>query len=1031
MFDFDGNAGGSGNKVSLAGHGRNRTRGAAEESRSDFVKRQHKEREARERKRLRERAATQIQAVFRRYRCVKLTRAGQRQIFDKRIADIAKVGAVLPDAPKAKFVFHALMPMLRLFAFFFSRGEDEKRLSAMLQWVAFSAGQAPPCNVFHLALADDAAQRRGFLVVFEKLLSAMLCSGMAQESARLLLSMQAALLSGPGLQHAHVQKSGAFVGHLLRRTDVLVTLTREVLPLATEPQAVGQAVELVLLCCAGLEACDESSRQRPLVCLLSTPRLGERLCEAPGVAPRECLQRLVAAAPGAPAAGALAELVQEGIEGVPRRTWLLSNLVVILERYLLAAGEALVQILPLWLSWLCWVKEQNAGGPADERFAGQLDRLHASQLVRALVRAMEQQGDADGLLAVCRFYFAGGDGSEPPAEVLQTLAFATPLVERLFPMLVNLMRISSVSEVFEALGPPALDTPQAMRLRVFCMVYALQMQPMYDYEFFGPANPLRMDYIQLLTPFLNRLAYHFVTTLPDVSLLGPAAKALRSSLTSLVCLLYNRHCRRPILQGESAWIIQESKLLIRRAAVVDLGTDDPAEEGAAAGSQAAGEDDRMDVEEEPEPGHEPQPPPQARGAARAPTAPGGLAAERPLEAVLEEIPHVLPFADRVALLQNVIQADQEQRRDTRGPWSQYAMQRHQIRRNFLVEDGFAAFESLTDEGQLRDVFRVEFIAPDGTPESGVDGGGLFKEFMVTICRAMFDPQFGMFSATSDQTLYPSVSAFRVHEKALELYTFLGKVVGKAIYEMFLLEPQFSRVFLNRLLGRTNEVDDVAALDRELHRNMLRIKEANNVEELNLTFSVSVSEMGHYEEIDLIPNGRNIPVTRENLTRYFHLMANYKTNVQFQRHSSAFLRGVQCVIPLTWLKMFDPYELNILISGSPTGFDVQDLRQNTNYSGGYQDDSPVIQWLWQLLQHHMEPEDMGRFLMFATSCSRAPLLGFKTLYPKFCIHRVPDGERLPTASTCANLLKLPDYTSPEVLQTKVTQAIRAEAGFDLS
>jgi ubiquitin-protein ligase E3 C len=259
---------------------------------------------------------------------------------------------------------------------------------------------------------------------------------------------------------------------------------------------------------------------------------------------------------------------------------------------------------------------------------------------------------------------------------------------------------------------------------------------------------------------------------------------------------------------------------------------------------------------------------------------------------------------------------------------------------------------------------------------------------------------------------------------------LGKVVGKAIYEMFLLEPQFCRVFLNRLLGRINEVDDVAALDRELHRNMLRIKEADNVEDLHVFFSITVSDQGEVEEIDLIENGRNVPVTKDNLTRYFHLMANYKTNVQFQRHTAAFLQGVQCVVPRAWLKMFDPYELNLLISGSNTGFDVVDLRRNTIYSGGFQDDSPVVQWLWQLLQH-MEPDDMGRFLMFATSCSRAPLLGFQNLYPKFCIHRVPDGERLPTASTCANLLKLPDYLNPEALKSKLMQAIRAEAGFDLS
>jgi ubiquitin-protein ligase E3 C len=353
----------------------------------------------------------------------------------------------------------------------------------------------------------------------------------------------------------------------------------------------------------------------------------------------------------------------------------------------------------------------------------------------------------------------------------------------------------------------------------------------------------------------------------------------------------------------------------------------------------------------------------------------------------------------------------------------------------LVEDGFTAFSHLESEDDLRGIFKVEFIGLDGEPESGIDGGGLFKEFMIHICRDVFDPKFGLFSVTDDQTLYPSPSAFRAHPNAAELYRFMGKVVGKAIYEMFLLEAQFSRVFLNRILGHTNEVDDVAALDKELHQGMLRLKEidranSTGVESLGLTFSISTTTLGHAEDVDLIPNGRNIPVTKDNLTQYLHVVANFRTNLQLQRHTSAFIDGIKCVIPLAWLKMFDPYELNTLISGSKTGFDVSDLYQHTVYGGGYHDRTPAVQWLWQLLQQ-MDAEDLGRFLMFITSCSRPPLLGFKTLYPQFCIHMVPDATRLPTAATCANLLKLPNYGSFEVLQQKVTQAIRAECGFDLS
>merc|ERR1719265_1416893 len=121
---------------------------------------------------------------------------------------------------------------------------------------------------------------------------------------------------------------------------------------------------------------------------------------------------------------------------------------------------------------------------------------------------------------------------------------------------------------------------------------------------------------------------------------------------------------------------------------------------------------------------------------------GDSGAREALEAVLDEIPHVLPFQDRVVLLHNVILVDQDNREDTRAPWARSSLPGHQIRRTSLFEDGFAAFSRLDDEDALRSIFKVEFLAPDGTPEQGIDGGGLFKEFMIHICREAFDPLFG-------------------------------------------------------------------------------------------------------------------------------------------------------------------------------------------------------------------------------------------------------------------------------------------------
>ena len=72
------------------------------------------------------------------------------------------------------------------------------------------------------------------------------------------------------------------------------------------------------------------------------------------------------------------------------------------------------------------------------------------------------------------------------------------------------------------------------------------------------------------------------------------------------------------------------------------------------------------------------------------------------------------------------------------------------------------------------------------------------------------------------------------------------------------------------------------------------------------------------------------------------------------------------------------------------------------------------------------------LKFATSCSRPPLLGFAHLKPPFLVHMATDEEgRLPTAATCMNLLKLPPYDSLETLRERLTYAITAGCGFELS
>ena len=51
--------------------------------------------------------------------------------------------------------------------------------------------------------------------------------------------------------------------------------------------------------------------------------------------------------------------------------------------------------------------------------------------------------------------------------------------------------------------------------------------------------------------------------------------------------------------------------------------------------------------------------------------------------------------------------------------------------------------------------QVQLINFAGLDEAGIDGGGLFREFMWELLQTAFDPNRGFFCATTDRLLYPN------------------------------------------------------------------------------------------------------------------------------------------------------------------------------------------------------------------------------------------------------------------------------------
>ncbi|XP_037372388.1 ubiquitin-protein ligase E3C [Talpa occidentalis] len=400
-------------------------------------------------------------------------------------------------------------------------------------------------------------------------------------------------------------------------------------------------------------------------------------------------------------------------------------------------------------------------------------------------------------------------------------------------------------------------------------------------------------------------------------------------------------------------------------------------------------------------------------------------------AILTELPFVVPFEERVKIFQRLIYADKQEVQGD-GPFLDGI--NVTIRRNYIYED---AYDKLSPENEpdLKKRIRVHLLNAHGLDEAGIDGGGVFREFLNELLKSGFNPNQGFFKTTNEGLLYPNPAAqMLVGDSFARHYYFLGRMLGKALYENMLVELPFAGFFLSKLLGTSADVDihHLASLDPEVYRNLLFLKSyEGDVEELGLNFTVVNNDLGEAQVVELKLGGKDIPVTSANRIAYIHLVADYRLNRQIRPHCLAFRQGLANVVSLEWLRMFDQQEMQVLISGAQVPISLEDLKSFTNYSGGYSADHPVIRVFWRVVEGFTD-EEKRKLLKFVTSCSRPPLLGFKELYPAFCIHNGgSDLERLPTASTCMNLLKLPEFQDEALLRGKLLYAIECAAGFELS
>lgn len=400
--------------------------------------------------------------------------------------------------------------------------------------------------------------------------------------------------------------------------------------------------------------------------------------------------------------------------------------------------------------------------------------------------------------------------------------------------------------------------------------------------------------------------------------------------------------------------------------------------------------------------------------------------------VLHYTPFIIHFLSRVTIFQLMV--NQLRAQNSVDNFMGMGGLPIKIHRSYMYED---AFEQLSAMSNLRMRIQVQLINEQGIDERGIDGGGLFREFLTEVLKKGFHPYLPFFSTTEEQTLYPNPSVYTVKPDADMHYHFLGRLLGRLLYDKLLVDLSLSKVFLARVLSihHDSHISNqyLSQLEPDMARNLFSLNDLtqSEINELCLTFEKTTESYGHCSAEELIPGGKDIAVTADNVDKYMHLMADSILNKSTLNACCKFREGLDSVIPLPWIRMFSPTELRILLSGVQDPVNIQDLEDNTTYLGGYTVNSECIRLFWLVLNEITENQKK-LFLKFVTSCSQPPLLGFKELEPKMGILRSREHtDHLPTSSTCMNLLKLPEFSDKETLKHKLLKAIESNAGFEMS
>ncbi|ABN67843.2 ubiquitin--protein ligase [Scheffersomyces stipitis CBS 6054] len=298
-------------------------------------------------------------------------------------------------------------------------------------------------------------------------------------------------------------------------------------------------------------------------------------------------------------------------------------------------------------------------------------------------------------------------------------------------------------------------------------------------------------------------------------------------------------------------------------------------------------------------------------------------------------------------------------------------------------------------------------------------------------------------------------------KVLSFFSSLGKFVARALLDSRIVDFNFNPVFLklvqyfnlhgvqrinHRNLKKMTNISSLRMVDPaladsvehllkyvkqfpqvgEIERDSIVI-DGSTIKDLSLYF-----ELPGYPEFELIAGGSEIQVTATNLELYINRILESTLFTGIVHQAKSFMDGFSNVFPVNTLIIFSSEELAGLFGGAEEDWSIDTITSAVYANHGFTKESDAIKSLITILVQFNE-EERRAFLQFLTGAPKLPIGGFKALRPELTVVRkhaeegLKDDDYLPSVMTCANYLKLPNYSSEDLMRKRLLQAINEGAG----